>query len=337
MSHVNDHILSADEMNRYGETATFKQQVFAMWAHQMENLEQARINFGNLSFTEVKRFNAVNGTLMAQYNPGRMLSTTAKTDKQSIESRPCFLCPHSLYSGQKGVLFKDKYLVLVNPFPIFRHHFTIPLIEHRPQELAPYFGDMLLLAAALPALTLLYNGAKCGASAPDHFHFQAVAAGNMPFEKESLAMFDELTIFDNSSIAVAALHNLYRNGYLMRSSSISAIVSAFTTLMEVLPSESGDEPMMNVLVNHVDDTWNVWVFPREKHRPACYYATDDSQLLFSPGSVDFGGISILPRKEDFDKVTFEMITGAFNEVMRNNSDFEAETTVFAERLKTIST
>ena len=332
MSQLNDHMLSADEMTPYGETGTFQQQVFAMWAHQMENLEQARINFGNLSFTQVKRFETGNGTIMAQYNPGRMLSTTAKTDKQSIENRPCFLCPHSLYSGQKGVLFKDKYLVLVNPFPIFRHHFTIPLIEHRPQELAPYFGDMLLLAAELPALTLLYNGAKCGASAPDHFHFQAVAAGNMPFEKESLALFDRLTIFDNGSIAVAALRNLYRNGYLMRSSSSATIELVFDTLLNILPHETNEEPMMNVLVNYADDTWNVWVFPREKHRPACYFATDDTQLLFSPGSVDFGGISILPRKEDFDKVTLEMITGAFSEVMRNNSDFEIETKVLAERL-----
>ena len=121
--------------------------------------------------------------MKVQFNPGRYISTSAKVDEKSINDRKCFLCPANLPEEQKGILYEEEYLILGNPFPIFPEHFTIPNINHVPQQIKNNFPLMLKLTKDLSKhYVVLYNGPKCGASAPDHFHFQAGTKNFMPIE-----------------------------------------------------------------------------------------------------------------------------------------------------------
>jgi len=43
---------------------------------------------------------------------------------------------------------------------------------------------MLSLSEAMSSYTVFYNGPQCGASAPDHLHFQAGNNGFMPVESD---------------------------------------------------------------------------------------------------------------------------------------------------------
>lgn len=123
-------------------------------------------------------------TVQVQFNPERIRSSAAKVDAKSIQERACFLCAENRPPQQQGLAFDDDYTILINPFPIFPEHLTIPHNSHTDQLIAPYFGTMLSLAKELEGFTLFYNGPKCGASAPDHFHFQAGTKGFMPIEED---------------------------------------------------------------------------------------------------------------------------------------------------------
>ena len=71
--------------------------------------------------------------------------------------------------------------------PVFSPHFTVSHLDHRPQAIAEQIDAFLRLMADFGSgWTVLYNGPRCGASAPDHLHFQAVPSGQMPIEKEIL-------------------------------------------------------------------------------------------------------------------------------------------------------
>ena len=149
------------------------QTIHNLLTEQLASWETARNNYAALSGVQVKELN-VNGTLYkVQFNPARIVSSGAKVDAKSIKERKCFLCPANLPAVQKGIPFEGHYNILVNPFPIFPRHLTVPETAHVAQRIAPRFGDMLDLARQLTDYTIFYNGPKCGASAPDHAHFQA--------------------------------------------------------------------------------------------------------------------------------------------------------------------
>ena len=235
---------------------------------------------------------------------------------------------------QVGLPFKDKYLMMVNPYPIFHHHFTIALMDHTPQLMKDRFRDMLDLAHEVPCLTVFYNGAKCGASAPDHFHFQAVTTGIMPVERDASNSRYTRLIFETGRISIATFNNYLRNGVILRSPYAADIEQAFDALTASLPSVDG-EPMMNVIASHNEDIWQVIILPRDKHRPECYYSSKEDNLLLSPASVDLGGVCILPREEDFQKASPEAIKQAFMEVSRSDIGFENDMKRFLNRLKNI--
>ena len=159
------------------------QTIHNLLTEQLVSWETARNNYAALSGVQVKELN-VNGILYkVQFNPARIVSSGAKVDAKSIKERKCFLCPANLPAEQKGIPFEGHYNILVNPFPIFPRHLTIPETAHVNQRISPRFGDMLDLAQQLTDYTIFYNGPKCGASAPDHAHFQAGNKGFMPIEQ----------------------------------------------------------------------------------------------------------------------------------------------------------
>ncbi len=86
-------------------------------------------------------------SVLLQHNPGRIMSTLAAVGEQDTNERPCFLCLHHLPEGQKGVLYRDEYLILCNPMPVFSAHFTIAHIDHRPQSISGHVDTFLRLMA----------------------------------------------------------------------------------------------------------------------------------------------------------------------------------------------
>ena len=254
-----------------------------------------------------------------QYNPQRLASSGAKVDAKSIAQRKCFLCAANLPPEQRGVPFGDDYLILCNPFPIFPQHFTIPHKQHLPQRIADAFGPMLDLARAMQEkYTVFYNGPRCGASAPDHLHFQAGDKGFMTIESE-YAHLKGTPIATTRDVAIFASRSA-RPFLSIESTSRDAALDAFRVLhrnlSNIAPAASSEEPMMNVIANFDDaGKWRVIVLPRAKHRPSFYSAAGDARILLSPGTVDLGGVCILPVEQDFQRLREHHLQQMLQEVM----------------------
>ncbi len=265
-----------------------------------------------------------------QFNPGRIRSSAAKVDARSIEARPCFLCQKNLPKEQRGIPVLGHYLILVNPFPIFPEHLTIPHLSHIDQSIEDKFMDMLELSEVLEDFTLFYNGPKCGASAPDHFHFQAGIKGFLPIEKDY-----KKSPFHHKVKAINGIDIIRWTDYLRTMLTFSGkdkkqLVSNFELLFDKLkklqPEES--EPMLNILASWEADSWTVHIFPRKLHRPWQFFEKDEKQILLSPASVDMGGMLITPREEDFDKISMNDVRDIFNQVCLEEKKFEDIITEF---------
>ena len=291
------------------------QTIHNLLTEQLASWETARNNYAALSGVQVKELN-VNGTLYkVQFNPARIVSSGAKVDAKSIKERKCFLCP-------ANIPFEGHYNILVNPFPIFPRHLTVPETAHVAQRIAPRFGDMLDLARQLTDYTIFYNGPKCGASAPDHAHFQAGNKGFMPIEQDWRRQVAG-KVADYGQATLWWLNDAPRTTLVIESADRKTAIKLFDTVYHSLDIQPGeDEPMMNVLVMYEDNKWIVFVFPRAKHRPACYTAEGDANLLSSPASVDLGGVFITPVEKDFIKITAEDIAQILGEVCLSPADFQ---------------
>lgn len=170
-------------------------QLKSLLTEQKENWELARTNFAGLKTVRTKSFNFGDFEVKVQFNPARIVSSGAKVDAKTIAERKCFLCTENRPAEQTAVDAGD-YLVLVNPFPIFPEHFTIPRKEHVDQQIKPYFADMLELAEALDDYLIFYNGPRCGASAPDHMHFQAGTKNFLPLVNDYKRLKDTQIIIE---------------------------------------------------------------------------------------------------------------------------------------------
>ena len=232
--------------------------------------------------------------VVLQYNPSRFISVSAKVDNKSIDDRKCFLCAENRPDMQQGIPFLDKYIILCNPFPILKNHLTIPLHSHVPQLIGKKITDMLSLVELLPNYILFYNGAKCGASAPDHFHFQAGLKTNPLMSSE----------------------NSLRSCLRIESDTKEDAEEQFYYVLEYLKTHqpNEDEPMMNIISFMENDKYIIHVFPRKLHRPWQYSAKGKDQLLVSPGALDMAGMFITPRKEDFDKIDNNDIEDIYTQV-----------------------
>ncbi|MDR2148617.1 MAG: DUF4922 domain-containing protein [Tannerella sp.] len=271
---------------------------------QLQDWELAGKNYEALQHVEVKEF----GDQKVQFNPARIVSSGAKMDEKSIRERKCFLCETNRPKEQKYLLYND-YQILVNPFPVFPEHFTISVAEHAEQLIYSRFPDMLDLAKLLDEYVLFYNGPKCGASAPDHAHFQAGIKGFLPIEN---VVFNQ----DGMKPVQTLGHTI-----LLQSSDRETMVSLFDKLYNSLKiNEKEKEPMMNMLVWYEEKRWVAAVFPRKKHRPDCYYAEGEGNILISPAAVDLGGVFITPLQKDFEKITAEDIARIMAEVCYNESE-----------------
>jgi hypothetical protein len=252
-----------------------------------------------------------------QFNPGRIVSTSAKVDEQSISARLCFLCPEHLPLAQKGILYRDNFLVLCNPAPIFSEHFTISHQEHIPQSFTSHVKTFLGLARdSSPGLTLFYNGPKCGASAPDHLHFQASPQGKIPVEMAAQERDRRVRRKNVRGVDVLTLSNFGREVIVLESSEASNLERVLIELVETFRTLIGtsEEPMMNVLCSYENSSWRVILFPRSKHRPDVYFKDEAERVLISPAAVDIGGLVITPLEKDYNTVSARIIEDVFREV-----------------------
>jgi ATP adenylyltransferase/5',5'''-P-1,P-4-tetraphosphate phosphorylase II len=292
-------------------------------------------NAKGLEQVQVKTFHYAQCNVKVQFNPARIKSSAAKVDNKSIKERKCFLCTDALPPKQKGIPFNDEYLVLVNPYPIFPRHLTIPRLEHAPQFIEPYFRDMLELSRALKSYTVFYNGPKCGASAPDHMHFQAGNKGFLPVETEysKLKATTDRKLFSNEHLEIFAVSNYLRKFIAIESDEMTLLQTAFEWLYELLEQRGQEpEPMLNILSGYENGKWRVLVFPRDKHRPDQYFAEGDENILLSPASVDFGGVCITPQEKDFKKIKAADLIDIFAQVSVTDSYFDELCAAYAKRV-----
>lgn len=281
---------------------------------QLSSWELARNNYAALKQAKVKELVVEGIRYKVQFNPARRVSSAAKVDSQSIQERKCFLCPTNRPAEQKGIPFKEEYELLVNPFPIFARHLTVPAVEHADQRILSRFGDMLDLAAFDKEYVVFYNGPHCGASAPDHVHFQAGSKGFLPIEKEwETQKAGKVAAIQSGTLWY--LEDAPRATLVIEATQKEDAVALFHTVYQAMEWKAEEEePMMNLLAWMEADRWVVCIFPRHKHRPSCYSAEGEAHLLISPASVDMGGVFITPRETDFEKLKTTDIATILSEV-----------------------
>jgi len=273
---------------------------------QVSNWELARTNFAGLKTVRTKSFDFGDFEVKVQFNPARIVSSGAKVDAKTIAERKCFLCTENRPAEQTFVDAGD-YLVLVNPFPIFPEHFTIPRKEHVDQQIKPYFADMLELAEALDDYLIFYNGPRCGASAPDHMHFQAGTKDFLPLVNDYTRLKDTHAqlLVESENFQLYSFNNYLRTVYCIESTDVESAKDAFEKLYTHFATEENMEPMLNIVCTFEDGKWFTFILPRKAFRPWQYTAEGDQQLLVSPATVEMCGIFITPIEAHFEKITKE--------------------------------
>ena len=300
---------------------------------QLRDWDEAGRNYAALASVATRTLTLGESTIVLQFNPERRRSSAAAIDKRSLSRRKCFLCTEYQPAKQKAVLWGDHYKIQVNPYPIFRRHLTIADLSHVPQSITGRVGEMLQLAKNLPEFVLFYHGPRCGASAPDHAHFQAGAKGEMPLCDEIVHATTHL-LADGDEGFIGYVDSLGRVFFTIETSTIRAAERYALRLLSLLPTPNGDvEPMVNVLCwwDSGDRAWRLVVFPRRKHRPACY-GEGEGRLLLSPASVDMGGLWAVPEQKDYESLTAVQVQALFDELCMSRADLSPVISVFGRQM-----
>jgi hypothetical protein len=290
------------------------QEVKSLFHEQVSNWELARVNYEGLKTIRTKSFSFGDFEVNVQFNPARIVSSGAKVDAKTIAGRKCFLCEENRPAEQRSIDM-DDYSILVNPYPIFPQHFTIPRKEHAIQEIKPYFADMLILAKALDDFIVFYNGPKCGASAPDHMHFQAGTKDFLPLLSDYKRMkpTEGEMIDEGENYQLYKLKNYLRKVYCIESDTILSAQTIFENLYTKWQVEQKEEPLMNIVCSYEDGIWYTFIFPRAAFRPWQYSTKGDDQLMVSPATVEMSGIFITPIESHFEKITGDDVISIFEQ------------------------
>ena len=287
---------------------------------QLKAWPMAAANFDALNRVDVKEIDVDGMCVKVQFNPARAVSSGAKVDAASIKARKCFLCKENRPAEQHEIDWNDYY-ILINPFPIFPRHLTIPLKGHSDQIIENRVDRMFNLAEALNGYTVFYNGPKCGASAPDHMHFQAGNSDFLPLNEiientklSPLERIGESTLYGAGSLPLKM--------FVIDAINASQGTRLFDVLYRNLPINEGEtEPMMNVLCYFNGKKLRMVVIPRKKHRPSFYGTEGEGKMMISPASVDLAGVLITPRREDFDRMDAEIVRRIYDEVGLSEKEF----------------
>jgi hypothetical protein len=300
----------------------YSEKVDDLISEQLVEWELTKVNYAQLEKVKTRKIDFGGFEILVQFNPERMRSSVAKVDAKSIETRPCFLCRSNRPSIQRGVPFEDSLTVLVNPFPIFHRHLTIPSEDHIEQRINPHFMTMLSLAEALPDYVIFYNGPQCGASAPDHFHFQAGNRGFLPIEDDFLKGKYAKRVSSKPGIEIWQWTRYLRGIITLKGTDREKLIRSFELFFDSFSATQNDrpEPMLNILVYHTGSGWVIHLIPRKLHRPSQFFEEGPGQILLSPASVDLGGVIITPREEDFLKLNINDLKDIFRQVCMEENE-----------------
>ena len=312
-NHYKDQLRTVEVLARQKQNQDREKGLTDFFHNQLNQWKDVAKRFEELKGVQTREV----GSALAQFNPARLVSTGAKIDKATLAKRPCFLCEKNRPSEQIVLPFGNDFDILVNPFPILPVHFTIPSRHHQQQAIADNYVQIHRLLRAYPQLMVFYNGPKCGASAPDHLHFQAGTSGILPLQRDWQRLYETSVplLKLNDAEGIYEIKDYICPVLAIVSYTEKHDVELFSRLYEALPiKEDETEPMMNVVAWRSGEAFISVVFPREKHRPDCYSADGEAQCLVSPGSLDMAGLMILPRQSDFERVTSERAKAVLREV-----------------------
>ncbi|MBS7292021.1 MAG: DUF4922 domain-containing protein [Bacteroidales bacterium] len=260
-----------------------------------------------------------------QLNPCRRISSEASLDKESINRRPCFLCPENRPAEQTNMEFEGRkgrrYRVTLNPYPIFPSHLVISSFEHTPQSIWHRYQDLLDFVRENNEYLGFYNGPESGASAPDHMHFQACPQGLTPLQNrvdELLAAGDDKTLDYLTNVKEARLFHLneYARGvFVLCGATAKSTAKLFYRLLDCAPVPDGSsEPKMNIIAWCHEGEYRTAVIFRERHRPHNYSSSGADHLAMSPGCADLAGVYVTTREEDFDKLDAGLLSQVVREI-----------------------
>jgi hypothetical protein len=321
-----ERILSVDELNQYldgREASSVSACVEALIAHQKANWPQLKDGYEAISQIETKSVNIDGSNILVQHNARRVRSTAAAVDKDSIAARRCFLCSENLPAEERGIFYDEEYVILCNPFPVLDKHLVIAHKQHVEQKIDGRIEELLGLAFDLgDDYFVLYNGPECGASAPDHLHFQALSRAVLPIE-ETLQTSEQPSeadcgvceMMERGSFELFTVSDAGRSIIVFRGANQFEIVPwVYQIIASLSKATFKPEPMLNIVCYVDRGVYTVLLFPRARHRPACFFAEDEERLTISPGAVDMAGIVVVPEHAHYDKISAEQIERIFNEV-----------------------
>jgi ribosomal protein S18 acetylase RimI-like enzyme len=256
-------------------------------------------------------------SIRLQQNPGRIRSSLADVGGKNIHERRCFLCLNHLPESQRGILYRNDYLILCNPMPVFSSHFTISHLDHRRQAIAEHINALLQLMSDFGSRwTILYNGPQCGASAPDHLHFQAIPSGQMPIEKEIRGKKKRILITQTDGVSLYRVRDVGREVIILEGDNPTAVGEVFKGFLNALGEALlvSEEPMINIAGFHEKGRHCLVIFPRRKHRPDAFFKEGDARVVVSPGAIDMGGVLITPVEKDFYRLDAASVGAIYGEV-----------------------
>lgn len=290
-----------------------QQRVYRLIREQLAVWDEVRNNYANLKAIQQREFVFEHTRVVVQYNPTRIRSTAAKIDEVSVANRKCFLCLEH-QPKEEMALLDGNYVIQLNPYPIFDSHLVIAHKQHIVQDVTNHLYELLSFAKQLPDFAIFFNGIGCGASAPDHLHFQAAPRGFFPILSE-YAPHRCATLLSSEDCKVYKVERLERSLYVLASAHEEALVKQFT---ELVSSLFGTEtPMFNLLCICSEREWQLLLFPRSKSRPWQYSAErEEERLLVSPGTAEMSGVFVVPCEEHFRRITGADVLDIFRQVSR---------------------
>ena len=287
-----------------------------MFSRELSAHGRAFLNYEALAGVEVKDMTIDGFPAKLFFNPARVRSVMADVSPETLQQRACFLCPDGVEENQLTHNWESPtghiYYIRVNPFPIFSPHFTVSSSVHERQELLPHLEAMLHLAKELPEMTIFYNGPMCGASAPDHMHFQAVPRHSLPIEDHFSTNYANAILVQETDLQshLAAVKKVLAMGTIPEEASQTGSLTAGASHAEEY------EPRWNI-VTWYEDMWHTVIFFRRESRPMCFFAPEEERILFSPATVEMAGIGIVANRESFDRLTPARLRDIIREVADN--------------------
>ncbi len=286
-------------------------------SEQKKTWQDLREGYESLRNVEERDVRCTGFSVRLQRNSGRIKSSLADVGEKNSNERPCFLCLEHLPEGQKGILYRNDYLILCNPMPVFASHFTISHVDHRRQAISEHVDAFSEVMTDLGSgWIVLYNGPKCGASAPDHLHFQASPSGQMPIEEEIGEKKRLILITRVDGVSLYRMKDVGREVILLEGYNPMALGEVLKSFMNALKKVLlvNEEPMVNIAGFYKEGKRHLVIFPRRKHRPDAFFQEGNARVVVSPGVIDMGGLLITPMGKDFYRLDASAIEGIYREV-----------------------